>query len=79
MRLDIGSPSLERLERIVETQLGDKAWVDVAKELIQGFHDSVDQKGVFLSTDQLLNAVELISKHKAPASLKADLLRPLDR
>ena len=79
LRLDIGSPSLERLERIVETQLGDKAWVDVAKELIQGFHDSVDQKGVFLSTDQLLNAVELISKHKAPASLKADLLRPLDR
>lgn len=83
LRLDIGNPSLERLQRIVETQLGervgDQAWADVAKDLIDGFQDSIEKKGEFLSTDQLLNAVELISKHKAPESLKKDLLRPLDR
>lgn len=85
LRLDIDNPSKERLEQIITNQLGEE-WVQQSEALIQGFHTSLTQSQELLSTDQLLNAVYLLTQHQVPPgpsdskhSLRQQLLRRLDK
>jgi MoxR-like ATPase len=78
LRLDIKDPTGKRLERIVSTQMRTERFVTEAKELIEHF-DEQRKKGENVTTDQLLNAVYLISKEKAPDDLRDKLLRSLDK
>jgi len=59
LRLDIAEPSLEKLERIVESHFGEDEKIQNTK-LIETFFD-LRQKGS-LSTDQLLNAIFMTTK-----------------
>ncbi len=78
LRLDIADPGEDRLKRIVSTQLGEEM-VAEAETLIREFYDRRTTEGEFITTDQLLNAVYLITKEKAPADLKKKLFRALDK
>ncbi|MBD2510128.1 MoxR family ATPase [Nostoc muscorum FACHB-395] len=65
LRLNIPEPNEEELAKIVEAHLGnDPKVTEAANELIQKFL-SKRQKGD-LATDQLLNAIYLISRKSAP-------------
>ncbi|MFM7424039.1 MAG: AAA family ATPase [Elainella sp.] len=82
LRLDIQQPDLERLRQIVATQLAPDL-AEQAEALIQAFFDKRREDSHDRATDQLLNAVYLITKEKAPEELTERLLqqlfRPLDQ
>ena len=81
LRLDIDRPSEEKLAQIVRTQLGE-AKAEAAETLIHEFHGRLEKREA-LSTDQLLNAVQLITQekvdNKAWENLKPEVLRRLDK
>ena len=79
LRLDIPQPTVERLQQIVKAQLQQEELSKEAEDLIQQFFKSREQEGDLLATDQLLNAVYLLVKEKAPEELKKTLFRPLDK
>jgi MoxR-like ATPase len=78
LRLDIEQPSEERLRQIVATQL-DAKLAEAAKSLIGEFYKRRESGGGDRATDQLLNAVYLITQQKAPEGLIDKLFRPLDK
>ncbi|NJO39875.1 MAG: MoxR family ATPase [Cyanobacteria bacterium RU_5_0] len=78
LRLDIQQPSEERLRQIVATQL-DEALAKQAEGLIDEFHKKRESGSGDRATDQLLNAVYLITQQKAPDRLIDKLFRPLDK
>ncbi|MGJ3246009.1 MAG: AAA family ATPase [Elainellaceae cyanobacterium] len=78
LRLDIQQPDPDRLRQIVATQL-DEQLAEAAKDLIQEFYKKRESGGGDRATDQLLNAVYLITQEKAPAGLVEKLFRPLDK
>jgi len=78
LRLDIQQPTEERLRQIVEAQL-DPSLLEKANDLIVEFLKRRDIQGEFLTTDQLLHAVYLITKEKAPDSIKEKLFQNLDK
>ena len=77
LRLDMGQPDEERLRQIVETQLGGDLRQQ-ATDLIEDFRKRRDAGDGDLATDQLLNAVFLITQHKAPDDFKKILLQYLN-
>jgi MoxR-like ATPase len=78
LRLDIQQPDADRLRQIVATQL-DEELAATAAELIKDFQTKRDNGSGDRATDQLLNAVYLITQQKAPAELVEKLFRPLDK
>jgi MoxR-like ATPase len=78
LRLDIQQPDSDRLRQIVATQL-DETLATAAQDLIQNFYTKREQGGGDRSTDQLLNAVYLITQQKAPEGLTDHLFRSLDK
>jgi MoxR-like ATPase len=78
LRLDIQQPDSERLRQIVATQLNEEL-AETAKDLIQEFYKKRESGGGDRATDQLLNAVYLITQEKAPDGLIEKLFRPLDK
>jgi MoxR-like ATPase len=81
LRLDIKAPAEDELKRIVEAQLGIDA-VNQAEILIQRFLELRDQKKQDMATDQLLNAIYLLTRGIDPIdrdreTLYKALLRPL--
>ncbi len=77
LRLDMGQPNDDRLQQIVGTQLGEDLRQQ-AKNLIEDFRKLRDAGDGDLATDQLLNAVFLITQHKAPDDFKKILLQYLN-
>ncbi|MEB3232134.1 MAG: AAA family ATPase [Leptolyngbyaceae bacterium] len=86
LRLEMEEPDEKRLKQIVSNYLGEDVEAIDAKygELIQAFKDLRDSN--MLATDQLLNAVHLVSKgqidvkdNKALESLKSAMFQPLDK
>ncbi|MDJ0704777.1 MAG: MoxR family ATPase [Leptolyngbyaceae cyanobacterium MO_188.B28] len=80
LRLKMEEPEVDKLRRIVAGYLGDKVQKDY-DNIIEEFCEQ--RKSKVLATDQLLNAVHLISKGKidniqAIEALKQALLQPLD-
>jgi len=73
LRLDIGEPLQDRLEKIVLKQLEIAELSEDAKVIIQEFLNYRSDK--LLATDQLLNAVHL---NAIPESLESFLFRALD-
>jgi MoxR-like ATPase len=78
LRLDIKQPDDERLRQIVATQLDPQLAKD-AEGLIQQFHNKREKEDGDRATDQLLNAVYLITQEKAPETLVDQLFLPLDK
>lgn len=78
LRLDIQQPDSDRLRQIVATQL-DEPLAEQAKDLIQDFYRKRESGGGDRATDQLLNAVYLVTQQKAPEGLIDQLFRPLDQ
>lgn len=78
LRLDIQPPDVDRLRQIVATQLDGQLAKD-AESLIQDFYNRRESGEGDRTTDQLLNAVYLITQEKAPAALIEHLFRPLDK
>jgi MoxR-like ATPase len=78
LRLDIGQPDPDRLRQIVATQL-DETLAAAAEGLIDEFYKKRESGGGDRATDQLLNAVYLITQEKAPKGLIDKLFRPLDK
>jgi MoxR-like ATPase len=78
LRLDIQQPDDQRLRQIVATQLDEDLAAD-AQGLIDEFYEKQKQGGGDRATDQLLNAVYLITQEKAPAGLTDQLFRSLDK
>lgn len=78
LRLDIQQPSEDRLRQIVETQLNADL-AKAAKGLINRFYNERESGTGDRATDQLLNAVYLITQQKAPEGLIDKLFRPLDK
>lgn len=78
LRLDIGQPEPDRLRQIVATQLNEEL-AAAANELIQTFYKKRESGEGDLATDQLLNAVYLVTQEKAPEGLRDKLFRPLDK
>ena len=78
LRLNMGEPKPERLEKIVKAHLGDlheTKW-KAAKELIDQFCKRA--KDGDLATDQLLNAVYFVTRERVPdQKTKADLVEKL--
>lgn len=70
LRLDIQEPSKEELENIVKAHFFDKKdeikLLEEAKELIEQFLEKRDNKQEDLATDQLLNAIYLMTRQYAP-------------
>lgn len=77
LRLDIPQPDTERLKEIVKIQLGEVLAAEAASLMTQ-FKERRDRGQGDLSTDQLLNAIKLITKEKAPPDLIDKLLRYLN-
>ncbi|MGP3923446.1 AAA family ATPase [Streptomyces sp. 8N616] len=80
VRFQVKDPSAERLARIVRAHLGDEAAASV-QQLIQGFAERLEGRAT-LATDQLLNAVYLVTGELPPEGrqreeLEALLLRDL--
>jgi MoxR-like ATPase len=78
LRLDIKDPDFERLKSIVTTQFGDEKFAAEAEQLIKDFEKRRDG-GQFITSDQLLNAVQMIVKEKVPDGIRDRLLRALDK
>lgn len=78
LRLDIQPPDLDRLRQIVATQLDEKLAAEAAS-LIEEFERKRKSGEGERATDQLLNAVYLVTQQKAPAELVEKLFRPLDK
>jgi MoxR-like ATPase len=78
LRLDIQQPDPDRLRQIVATQL-DKELAEQAEGLIDQFYKQRESGQGDRATDQLLNAVYLITQQKAPEGLIDKLFRPLDQ
>lgn len=78
LRLDIQQPDPDRLRQIVATQL-DAKLAEEAKDLIEEFYKKRESGSGDRATDQLLNAVYLITQEKAPDGLIDKLFRPLDK
>jgi MoxR-like ATPase len=78
LRLDMQPPGFDRLKDIIATQL-DESVVQEATALINHFLTQRDSQKDELATDQLLNAVYLITQEKAPEVFKKKLLRALNR
>lgn len=81
LRLDMTDPDEARLKQIVDVHLKD-AEVDT-KKMIKAFYQKRTQGKGVLATDQLLNAVYLVSRHNTPTGqtredLVAQLLKSLD-
>ena len=77
LRLDMGQPNDDRLRQIVGTQLGEDLR-EQAMDLIEYFRNRRDSGDGDLATDQLLNAVFLMTQHKAPDDFKKILLQYLN-
>lgn len=78
LRLDMADPSRERLQQIVAVHLKDAE--PQAETLITNFDQRRRQEKGMLATDQLLNAVYLVSRPQAPTGqTKADLVDQLWR
>ncbi|MBD2428713.1 MoxR family ATPase [Phormidium sp. FACHB-1136] len=76
LRLDMADPDRKRLEQIVKVHLHD-AGAHVNK-LVQQFYDKRQRENGILATDQLLNAVYLVSRKQAPTGkTKEDLVEQL--
>lgn len=76
LRLNMGDPKPDRLEKIVEAHL-TKEWGDLAKQqeakrLIKDFCDRA--KNGDLATDQLLNAVYFVTRERVPEQKTRDEL-----
>ncbi|MGI0488851.1 AAA family ATPase [Pantanalinema rosaneae CENA516] len=78
LRLDIQQPDPDRLRQIVATQL-DEELAKEAEDLINDFYKRRESGGGDRATDQLLNAVYLITQEKAPEGLVEKLFRSLDK
>lgn len=80
LRLDLASPDTARLEQIVMAHLGSEALTDETRELIDAFSSRI-VAGENLATDQLLNAIFLITQTEMTRTeiegLQATVLRPL--
>lgn len=81
LRLDIERPDEQKLGQIVRNQLGEDS-AKQAEDLIREFHGRLAKREA-LSTDQLLNAVQLITQERvSPAAWEAlapEVLRRLDK
>ena len=71
LRLDMQPPDPERLSQIISVQLGEEK-AEQAEDLIQTFLKR-RSKGT-LATDQLLNAVYLLTQDSAPTGKERDVL-----
>jgi MoxR-like ATPase len=78
LRLDIKDPDFDRLKQIVTTQFGDEKFAAEAEQLIKDF-EKLRDGGQFITSDQLLNAVQMIVKEKVPEGIRDRLLRALDK
>lgn len=78
LRLDIQQPNADRLRQIVASQL-DETLAEAARGLIDEFYKKRESGNGDRATDQLLNAVYLITQQKAPDGLIEQLFRPLDK
>lgn len=78
LRLDIKDPDFDRLKLIVTTQFGDEELAAAANQLIKDF-EKLRDSGEFITSDQLLNAVQMIVKEKVPEGIRDRLLRALDK
>jgi len=78
LRLDIKDPDFDRLKLIVTTQFGDEKLAAAANQLIKDF-EKLRDSGEFITSDQLLNAVQMIVKEKVPEGIRDRLLRALDK
>lgn len=81
LRLDMADPDEARLKQIVDVHLKDAEFDP--DSLIKAFYQKRTQGKGVLATDQLLNAVYLVSRHNAPTGqtredLVAQLLKSLD-
>ena len=72
LRLDISTPKEERLREILKAHLGPEA-LGKAEFLLQRFIKDW-QEGKVVATDQLLNAVFLVTKGRAPAGAEGEAL-----
>ncbi len=72
LRLDMADPDRKRLEQIVNVHLQD-AGTHVNK-LVKQFYDKRQLEKGILATDQLLNAVYLVSRKQAPTGKTKDEL-----
>ena len=70
LRLDMREPSDKELERIVEAHLGELT--EDAKALIEQFVERRNKGD--LATDQLLNAIYLVTRDRAPEGQTRDEL-----
>jgi MoxR-like ATPase len=78
LRLDMADPGKERLRQIVNVHLKDTG--AHADTLIDQFYTKGKQEKGILATDQLLNAVYLVSRQHAPTGqTKTDLVEQLLR
>ena len=76
LRLDMREPSQDELKRIVEAHLGELT--EAAETLIQQFIDRRNEGD--LATDQLLNAIYLVTRDRAPeGQTKDDLIKQVFR
>lgn len=78
LRLDIKDPDFDRLKLIVTTQFGDEKFAAEAEQLIKDF-EKLRDGGQFITSDQLLNAVQMIVKEKVTEGIRDRLLRALDK
>ena len=81
LRLDMADPNRQRLEQIVNVHLQDAG--THANKLVKQFYDKRQLEKGLLATDQLLNAVYLVSRKLAPTGktkeeLVEQLLKYLD-
>ncbi len=65
LRLDITDPDKEKLEKIVSAHLNLLEHAEPVEELLQGFVQRRDE-GNLLATDQLLNAIFLVTQGRLP-------------
>jgi MoxR-like ATPase len=72
LRLDMADPDRKRLEQIVRVHLQDAG--THANKLVKQFYDKRQLEKGILATDQLLNAVYLVSRKQAPTGKTKDEL-----
>ncbi len=72
LRLDMGQPDQDELERIVASHFNDKKITQQAKVLIEMFMNK--RKEGDLATDQLLNAIYLVTRKYAPENQEKEHL-----
>ncbi|MEM8642574.1 MAG: MoxR family ATPase [Cyanobacteria bacterium P01_G01_bin.54] len=76
LRLEMPNPGERELKQIVQQHLGDEALELTAEmnELVTEFCDFQQQEKRVLATDQLLNAIYLLTQHTAPNEAEREQL-----